>query len=52
MSEYQGYAIKLNAQTGKWEIFWKEKKVAAEDFAREADAQDWIDDQIPLYRTS
>ena len=51
MSDLHGYLIKKNPDTGKWEIFWKEKKVAA-DFAREVDAEEWIEDQVPLYRTS
>ena len=51
MREYEGYLIKQNADDGKWEIFWREKKVAG-NFAREVDAEDWIDDQIPLNRTS
>ncbi len=49
MSEYQGYTIKLNPETGRWEIFWKEKKQPA-DFTREADAEQWIDDLMPLNR--
>lgn len=48
MSEYQGYTIKLNPETGRWEIFWKEKQPA--DFTREADAEQWIDDLMPLNR--
>jgi len=51
MSEYEGYQIKQNAQDGKWEIFWRDRKVAG-DFAREVDAEEWIDDQIPSNRTS
>jgi hypothetical protein len=49
MAEYQGYEIKLNSQTGRWEVFWKGKKVG-EDFARQADAEEWIDDQFPSHR--
>jgi hypothetical protein len=49
MSEYQGYRIERNPNTGRWEIFWDGKK-QGEDFEREAEAEDWIDDQIPLNR--
>ena len=49
MSEYQGYTIKLNAQTGRWEVYWRERKHDV-DFVRETDAQEWIDDQIPSHR--
>jgi len=51
MSDYEGYQIKQNSQDRKWEIFWRHKKVAG-DFAREADAEEWIDDQLPFNRTS
>ncbi|HTR60882.1 MAG TPA: hypothetical protein VMH37_04205 [Candidatus Binataceae bacterium] len=51
MAVYQGYEIVQNAENGKWEIFWKGRKVEA-GFAREADAEEWIDDQIPSNRTS
>jgi len=51
MNDQHGYLIKQNSTDGKWEIFWKDKKVAA-DFARESDAEEWIEDQVPLYRTS
>jgi hypothetical protein len=49
MAEYQGYTIKQNPATGKWEIFWQEKKQEGE-YARQADAEEWIDDQFPLNR--
>ena len=49
MSEYQGYLIVQNRETQKWEVFWKDKKVAG-DFAREADAEEWIDEQFPSHR--
>ncbi len=51
MSEHHGYLIKQNPDSGKWEVFWKDKKVAA-NFAIEADAEEWIEDQVPLYRTN
>jgi hypothetical protein len=51
MSDYHGYLIKQNLQDQKWEVFWKDKKVAG-DFKRLVDAEEWIDDQLPLYRTS
>lgn len=49
MKEYEGYEIKQSPQTGKWEIFWKGKKQGG-DFANEADAEQWIDDQFPSHR--
>ena len=51
MSDYHGYVIKQNPSDGKWEVYWKEKKVAG-DFKRQVDAEEWIEDQVPLYRTS
>jgi len=47
--EYEGYSIKRNSVTGRWEIFWRERKQTV-DFARVADAEEWIDDQIPSHR--
>ena len=47
--EYQGYSIKQNSETGRWEIFWRERQQKV-DFARAADAEEWIDDQIPSHR--
>lgn len=44
-----GYIVKRNDVTGRWEVFWKDKKID-EDFPREADAEEWIDDQMPLNR--
>jgi hypothetical protein len=49
MAEYQGYEIIENRETGKWEVFWKGKKVEGE-FVREAEAEEWIDDQFPSHR--
>ncbi|WP_304826288.1 hypothetical protein [Candidatus Binatus sp.] len=49
MREYQGYLIKENSETGRWEVFWRERKQKV-DFAREAEAEEWIDDQIPSHR--
>ena len=49
MAEYQGYEIIKNPESGKWEVFWKGKKVEGE-FVREADAEEWIDDQFPSHR--
>jgi hypothetical protein len=47
MNDLHRYLIKRNPDNGKWEVFWKEKNVAA-DFAREVDAEEWIEDQVPL----
>lgn len=49
MAEYQGYTIERNPGTGKWEISWKGKKIEGE-YERQADAEEWIDDQFPLNR--
>jgi len=49
MAEYQGYEIIKSSESGKWEVFWKGKKVKGE-FVREADAEEWIDDQFPSHR--
>ena len=49
MAEYQGYEIKHNDETGKWEIFWKGRKLEGE-FNRVADAEEWLDDQFPSHR--
>lgn len=49
MAEYQGYEIIKNSESEKWEVFWKGKKVKGE-FLREADAEEWIDDQFPSHR--
>jgi hypothetical protein len=49
MAEYQGYEISKNPESEKWEVFWKGKKVRGE-FLREADAEEWIDDQFPSHR--
>jgi hypothetical protein len=47
--EYQGYTIRNNPDTGRWEILW-EDTVTPIDFPRAADAEQWIDDQMPLNR--
>jgi hypothetical protein len=47
--EYEGYTIRNNPDTGRWEILWKER-VQSVDFPRAADAEQWIDDQMPLNR--
>ncbi len=44
-----GYTIRRNAASGRWEVFWKDKKIN-QDFASQADAEEWIDDQMPLNR--
>jgi hypothetical protein len=49
MTQYQGYDIVRNPETGKWEVFWKGRKVEGE-FLREAEAEEWIDDQFPSHR--
>jgi hypothetical protein len=49
MADYQGYSIQQNPQTRKWEIFWQGKKQDGE-YSRQADAEEWIDEQFPLRR--
>ncbi len=48
-SLYYGYELKRNLRTGRWEIYWKDKRVE-QDFATQAEAEEWIDEQIPLNR--
>jgi hypothetical protein len=48
-SEYYGYTIRENAATGRWEIFWHERKQEV-DFAYKHEAEEWIDEQLPLNR--
>ena len=47
--EYEGYLVKQNPDSGRWEVFWGEKKMKV-DFAKYAEAEEWIDDQIPSHR--
>jgi hypothetical protein len=47
--EYYGYTIRENPVSKRWEILWKERKLEV-DFARKVEAEEWIDDQIPLNR--
>ncbi len=46
---YYGYDIKRNLRTGRWEIYWKDRRIE-EDFATQAEAEEWIEEQIPLNR--
>jgi len=46
---YQGYTLRKNQLSGRWEILWKERKLS-DDFETRALAEEWIDDQIPLHR--
>jgi hypothetical protein len=41
--------MKEDAEIGKWSVYWKDKPVE-EDFASQAEAEEWIDEQIPLNR--
>jgi hypothetical protein len=47
MSKNYDYTVRRNPATGRWEVYWGEKKQEL-DFATEADAEEWIDDQMPL----
>jgi hypothetical protein len=46
---YYGYTIRQNPESGRWNVYWKEKAMDA-DFASRADAEEWIDEQMPLNR--
>jgi hypothetical protein len=48
-TQLYGYTIRLNQETGRWEVFWQDEKQAG-DFAGRADAEEWVDDLIPLNR--
>ncbi|HUN57125.1 MAG TPA: hypothetical protein VMU41_03365 [Candidatus Binataceae bacterium] len=48
-TQLYGYIILLNPDTGRWEVFWQDQKLEG-NFARRADAEEWIDDLIPLNR--
>ena len=48
-TQLYGYTIRLNQQTGRWEVFWQNQKQEG-DFARRADAEEWVDDLMPLNR--
>jgi hypothetical protein len=47
--EYEGYTIRFNSRTERWEVLWHQR-VQAGDFPRGADAEQWVDDQMPLNR--
>lgn len=46
---YYGYTIRQDPVTRKWRVYWKDKPLD-QDFASEAEAEEWIDEQIPLNR--
>jgi len=48
-TELYGYTIRLNQESHRWEVFWQDQKQEG-DFARRADAEEWIDELIPLNR--
>jgi hypothetical protein len=47
--EYEGYTIRFNSKTQRWEVLWQGRLQAA-NFDRSADAEQWIDDLMPLNR--
>ncbi|HLK80859.1 MAG TPA: hypothetical protein VKT99_05090 [Xanthobacteraceae bacterium] len=47
--EYQGYTIAFNPDNRLWQIFWREQ-VQAGDFNSAAEAEQWLDDLLPLNR--
>ena len=44
-----GYTVAQNPATGRWNVLWKDKPMEA-DFATQAEAEEWIDELIPLNR--
>jgi hypothetical protein len=44
-----GYVIRHNQRSERWEVFWREEK-EDQDFATRAEAEEWIEDLIPLNR--
>ena len=48
-SLYYVYELRRNLRTGRWEIHWRDRRIE-EDFATQAEAEEWIDEQIPLNR--
>jgi hypothetical protein len=48
-TEYYGYTIRQHPESGQWEVLWQEERQAG-DFATRAQAEEWIDDLIPLNR--
>ncbi len=47
--EYQGYTIALNPDNGQWQVLWQEQ-VQAVNFNSAGEAEQWIDDLLPLNR--
>jgi hypothetical protein len=48
-TSYYGYTIRQNLKSGRWEIFWKDRRID-NDFASKSAAEEWIDEQLPLNR--
>ena len=48
-TSHYGYTVRQSPETGRWRVFWKDKPMD-EDFATQAQAEEWIDEQIPLNR--
>jgi hypothetical protein len=46
---HYGYSVRPNPRTGRWEVYWKDQRMD-EDFDTQANAEEWIDEQIPLNR--
>ena len=47
--EYQGYTIARNPGNGQWQVFWQ-GQVQAVNFNSAGEAEQWIDDLVPLNR--
>ncbi len=48
-ADLYGYTIRRDPQSGRWEVYWQEEKQAG-DFVTRAQAEEWIDELIPLNR--
>lgn len=48
-TDLYGYTIRQHPQSGRWEVYWQEEQ-QADDFVTRAQAEEWIDDFIPLNR--
>jgi len=48
-TSHYGYTVEQCPVTGRWNVFWGDKPME-EDFATQAAAEEWIDEQIQLNR--
>ena len=47
--EYQGYTIAFSPDNQQWQVLWQEQ-VQADNFNSAGEAEQWIDDLLPLNR--